>query len=278
MYYNFFKDSKFSNVQECLDSSMKVACKNGIGINKKQACVITREMEDKFWEMELLGDKNPRVLLNTMIYLNGYHFGLRSGAEHRSLSLNQLLVSDTSITYTEKASKCNQGGLKHRKVIPKKVTHHQNLEKPERCHVRLIKLYISHLPSIDKENLFYLTPLSAVNSNIWYSTVPVGHNPLSKCVSNLCKLAGFNGFFYNHSLRATLATRLYEENVDEQLIMERTGHRSVSGVRSYKRTSDCMKQNLSNIINVGGSMATSNSHSTSGITINNSTVTINYFK
>ena len=52
----------------------------------------------------------------------------------------------------------------------------------------------------------------------------------------------------NHSLRATCATRLYQSNIDEQIIMERTGHRSVSGVRAYKRTSEVQMENCSAII------------------------------
>ena len=53
---------------------------------------------------------------------------------------------------------------------------------------------------------------------------------MSKC--------GFSGHYNNHSRRATCATRLFANNVDEQLIQEVTGHRSHDGVRSYKRTSD----------------------------------------
>ena len=51
----------------------------------------------------------------------------------------------------------------------------------------------------------------------------------------------------NHSLRATAATRLYQSGIDEQLVMERTGHRSLEGVRSYKRTSDTQREVSSDI-------------------------------
>ena len=49
-----------------------------------------------------------------------------------------------------------------------------------------------------------------------------------------------DGFYTNHSLQATTATHLFHYDVDEQLIMERTGHRLTDRVRSYKRL--CMKQ------------------------------------
>ena len=43
------------------------------------------------------------------------------------------------------------------------------------------------------------------------------------------------------SLRVTSATRLFQSGIDEQLIMSHTGHRSVYGVRSYKRISEEQK-------------------------------------
>ena len=58
------------------------------------------------------------------------------------------------------------------------------------------------------------------------------------------------GYKTNHSLRATAATRLFHAGVDEQLIMEWTGHRSLDGVRSYKRTSEEQQAALSDIINM----------------------------
>ncbi|XP_046554044.1 uncharacterized protein LOC124263442 [Haliotis rubra] len=60
-------------------------------------------------------------------------------------------------------------------------------------------------------------------------------------------MAGFKGFFTNHSLRATTATRLYESGIDEQLIAERTGHRS-SAIREYKRTSDQLLKVVDDVV------------------------------
>lgn len=70
---------------------------------------------------------------------------------------------------------------------------------------------------------------------------------LAKTVSKLCSKAGFKGFFTNHSLRATAATRLYNAGIDEQLVTEKTGHRS-NAVRSYKRTSDDQQSAVSSIL------------------------------
>ena len=68
-------------------------------------------------------------------------------------------------------------------------------------------------------------------------------------MSRVCSLAGIDGFKTNHSLRVTAATRLFQAGVDEQLIMKRTGHRSIDGVRTYKRVSQQQEENLSSILN-----------------------------
>ena len=67
-------------------------------------------------------------------------------------------------------------------------------------------------------------------------------------MSNMCSKAGIAGYKTNHSLRATAASRLYHKGIDEQLIMERTGHRSLEGVRSYKRTEEQQQIAVSNVL------------------------------
>lgn len=82
--------------------------------------------------------------------------------------------------------------------------------------------------------MFYLTPIQNPKSKVWYKVTPVGENTLAKTVKRLCGVAGIQGHKTNHSLRVTAATRVFHEGVDEQLTMERTGHKSLDGVRAYK--------------------------------------------
>ena len=66
----------------------------------------------------------------------------------------------------------------------------------------------------------------------------------------MCEQAGIPGFRTNHSLRATTATRLHQSGcVEEQEIMQRTGHRSTEAVRSYKRTSREQLEQVSDVLN-----------------------------
>ncbi|XP_048240336.1 uncharacterized protein KIAA1958-like [Haliotis rufescens] len=234
---------------------MKLLARKGIGVEKRQADVITEQQEDVLWETGILGEDTPQKLLDTLVYLIGLNFALRAGDEHRYLrsgsnSQLQLLMSSNGVKqlkYTEDISKTNRGGLKHRKVERKHVTISSNEENPGRCLVRLYEKYMSLRPVHGKCDAFYLRPLRYTAGKVWFADAAVGIHPLRSTVSRLCKAAGFSGFYTNHSLRATTATRLYDSGVDEQLIAEKTGHKSIA-IRSYKRTSKEMADTVDSIV------------------------------
>ena len=82
---------------------------------------------------------------------------------------------------------------------------------------------------------------------MWYTLQARGKHKIEGVVAKLCDRAGFSGKRTNHSARASAASNLYEQGIDEQLIQEKTGHRSVA-VRSYKRTSNRQLKNVSDIL------------------------------
>ena len=226
----------------------------GLGTRKRQAEPISVSEESTLWDKGLLGSSSPQTLLDTIVFYCGLFFALRSGQEHRSLNVNQIeLVECTDgqpyLRYTENISKNNAGGIAQRNITPKQVVHHSNEENPSRCFVSLYREYVRHCPTERKTGAFYLTPLKRPKEDVWYSNTAVGHNTLDKTVKRLCAAAGIQGFKTNHSLRVTNATRLFQSGMDEQLIMCRTGHRSIEGVRTYKRISEELKEDLSHVLN-----------------------------
>lgn len=161
------------------------------------------------------------MLLDTLVYYIGLCFALRSGQEHHRLrhcpSQIRLVerVGTTPCLVYEDVSKTNQGGLQYRKCERKEVVF--NTDNPQRCLIRLYKQYQSKYPKSRPDGAFYLQPLVNPKS-VWYSKQPVGHNTLTNTVRRLCHEAGKGGFFTNHSLRTSAATRLYHTGIDEQLI------------------------------------------------------------
>ena len=65
----------------------------------------------------------------------------------------------------------------------------------------------------------------------------VGHNTLSGMLKEIMKAGNLDlTGKSNHSLQATSISWMYESNVPENLIMERSGHLPASGVHSYEHT------------------------------------------
>lgn len=96
----------------------------------------------------------------------GLYFALRSESEHRQLKNGDIEVVERPeevayVVYNESTSKNNSGGLKNCKVKPRSFLHYVNKDNPQRCFVRLLKLYREHRPSSDTmdHDAFYLTPI-----------------------------------------------------------------------------------------------------------------------
>lgn len=249
-------DPKFEKLANVLNNQMKSLSAQGHHCSREKAEVISVDDENKMWQDGILGDANPKQLVETLLFQIGMHFALRAGSEHRNLRVGErsqfAIKYDKEadlefLEYCEDTSKSNQGGLKHRKISKKVVRAYENKTCPERCIVRLYRKYLEHRP-VDREiDDFYLRPLANPSTDVWYAAQPMGKNKLSTVVASLAKEVGIEGKVTNHSLRATAATRLYHSKLDEQLVMERTGHRS-SAVREYKRTSNDQLREISNVL------------------------------
>lgn len=93
-------------------------------------------------------------------------------------------------------------------------------------------MFEKYLSALGNRGFFFRRPLS---TGLRYSEAVVGVNKLKTFVATMCKKAGIEGNFTNHSGKRTCATMLFDAGIDEQEIMSRTGHRSEKGLRQYKR-------------------------------------------
>ena len=111
---DIYKDPKFVYFRSVFDSVLKNLHKRGIGTSRKQAEVISYELEESLWSKGVLGDDELQKLVDSFFGLN---LALRSGREHRNLrpdmlELKELCHSNPYILYTECGSKNNPGGLR----------------------------------------------------------------------------------------------------------------------------------------------------------------------
>ena len=246
---------RFIKLHNAIDNVFKQLRKDGIGSGSKHAEIVTKVEENQLWEAGVLGTSDPKTLLRTVFYLNGKNFCLRGGQEHRELKISQLTwvsCPQEGYIYTENASKNQSGGFAQLSVEHKVVPVYASTAGPERCHIQILDLYLSKLPTeAIQANNFYVRPLRCVPkiaSKPWFSAVPVGRNTLTSMFREMCAEAGVQGHKTNHSLRATVASELFAAGVPERIIQERTGHRSLKALHTYERTSVKQHQTVSEIL------------------------------
>ena len=54
---------------------------------------------------------------------------------------------------------------------------------------------------------------------MWYSDLPYGKNKICSNVKTICEIVKIEGKFTNHSLRATSASRMFDQCIPEQVII-----------------------------------------------------------
>lgn len=255
-HWKLLNEECLKDIRFTLDNVMKLRTSQGVGTTVKQAQVLNNFDEELLWNLGLLGTSTPSILLNTVVFLIGKGCVLRAGKEHRSLrsppfdsqfKFIRNNSGETVLRYSEEiGSKTNKGGLKHRKVEPKVVDVYA-IEDKLRCPLTIISTYLDRLPVQRTCKAFYLQPRKKFRPGMWYLDKPVSENKLRDVIKDICESAGLPGFYTNHSLRSTSATTMYQGDIDEQIIQEITGHRSLA-VRSYKRTCDKQRKEASNCI------------------------------
>ena len=174
-------------------------------------------------------------------YYNGINFVLRGGQEHRDFKISQLKFYSVEnpekptekvevIKYTEFGSKNRPGGRCQLNLTNKVILRYCVCPRVgERCHVHLLKDYLSKLPkcAYEQDILYWKEcskqPISKADA--WYKACPLGHNTLDTKLKTILQLDGLKTENRsNHSLRATAITRMQEEKVPENIIMEQSGH------------------------------------------------------
>jgi len=237
-------------LRRALDAEMRQATQQGVGMQSKmeERQEITEEDEATLWKMGLMGCQSARSLLSTLYFYNGKLFGLRS-KEHRNLRCYNFRIDFESVTYDESFSKTYHGGLKDLKYKPRVVKHVCCAGKDvnhQPCIVNCYATYMEKVKHLAKDiDAFYFKPNP--NTQVFtFCSSPVGINTLNKILPNLCEKAGLERKT-SHCLRITCASRLFQNQVEEKLIRDRTGHRS-NALFKYEKSSLQQQTMVSNLL------------------------------
>ena len=220
--WKLIEGSQFGKLRNVLDNLMKERAKNNIGNVKRQAHVLSYDVENQLWESGLLGEENPDQLRRTVLFLIGLNIGLRAGDEHHALRRDTPdLPSQLSFRRNDRGVRClvyqedttsktNDGGLNHMRKERKIVWVYPS-ENKVHCPVRIIDKYVSLLPVAKKDTKkpnFYLRSLEKYTPAQWYGEQIVGLNTLKKVVSEMSKQANLDGFLGGLSLHCLHASRM----------------------------------------------------------------------
>ena len=244
-------NSTFKPLHQLLNRLYQDLHAQGVGTVKKQAEAISVSEEDRLWMTGTIGLHSPLALLFAVFYYNGLNFVLRGGQEHREFKISQLefrTVSDPDapgkdiecVRYTEHGSKNRPGGRHQLNLENKVVVQYAQLDRGERCHVRMLRLYLSKLhESAFQEDVFYWKPRDNLPDSAdepWYTRKILGHNVLGQLLKRMCGRAGIDSTNKtNHSLRATAISRMFQSGVPQKVVMNRSGHLSKEGLVPYER-------------------------------------------
>ena len=257
LYWRLIEDRDCRDVRTVLDNVMKERAQMNLGLVSRQADLITYDMEQKLWSLNLLGDDTPDKLRLTCYFYLGLRFCLRSVQDHYCLrrgtpnSKSQLTVKSCQgkkvLVYIEDAvTKTHDGGLKDRKRDRKKGALFES-DNPDRDPVRFVQKYLSLCPRYYDKSNFYLQSLRKPIPSQWYGYQVVGEKTIGRFIPDLMKSAGYKGYYTGHSLRRTRGSCLFQAGVQRKLVKETTGHTS-DAVDAYQITSDEQKQQISNIL------------------------------
>ncbi len=92
------------------------------------------------------------------------------------------------------------------------------------CPVASLIKYLSKIPSDTKA--LYLKPrmTAAPTDSVWYTPAPLGINKLAQILPEMCKEAGTQAVYTNHSLRATAVQKLSDAGLEAREIVTVGGH------------------------------------------------------
>ena len=103
----------YPRLHNAMDYHFRLLRCYGIGVERKQAAIISPEQEKKMWQKGVLGVHSPKVLLQRVFFYNGKNFCLRGRHEHETMRFSQMVCNKNPdrYTYYEFGSKNHSGGI-----------------------------------------------------------------------------------------------------------------------------------------------------------------------
>ncbi len=234
-------DKSFPVSKSALARKKKELKSLGKGNRPNRAQCLTDQEEELLWERGALGDSTPDVLRNTMWFLCTKLLGFRGKHESEQLLWSDLKIETSElgeyIEFNERLSKTRDGvnGIA-RDFQPKMFP---NTVQPERCPLRLYRLYLSHRPKTQQAQKFFIHTNKHPRATTWYIDSNMGVNEVAKTMKNIATDGGLSGRFTNHSVRRTMCSQLLNSGKFSAVtVAQLTGHKDPNSLKQYMTASE----------------------------------------
>ncbi|CAG2237633.1 unnamed protein product [Mytilus edulis] len=214
---NLIEVKEFKHSRDVLTSKKKYLRQQGKGNRPNQADPFTREEIDMLYQKGLLG--NAQSLLNTVFLNNSMYFGMRSRTEHEHLRWGDVELKTTS-------------------------------SGNQRCPIQMYLLYAQKRPVNMKEDeaKFYVGINNKASSGEWFKNMAMGKNTIGKIVKTMAEEGGIEGRKVNHSARKTGITTLIHNGVQDTLVQQHSGHKSLASINNYSKASINQQREMSSVL------------------------------
>ncbi|XP_076116121.1 uncharacterized protein LOC143083721 [Mytilus galloprovincialis] len=195
---------------------------------------------------------NAQSLLNTVFLNNSMYFGMRSRTEHEHLRWGDVELKTTSsgeryLEYSERATKTRTGVNSDSRAFPPKMFEDKG---NQRCPIQMYLLYAQKRPVNMKgdEAKFYVGINNKASSGEWFKHMAMGKNTIGKIVKTMAGEGGIEGRKVNRSARKTGITTLIHNGVQDTLVQQHSGHKSLASINDYSKASINQQREMSSIL------------------------------
>jgi len=249
----------FAKVRETLKMKQRQLKSDGKGNLPNKKDPISSDDIEQLWKADQLGTSTPDSILQTLWLYTTIHFGLRGCQEHRDMCWGDVTLKHDGdgrefLEFSERQTKTRTGDNPRdiRTVKPKLWA---NVNNPDRCPIRIYKLYAEKRPTgfSEPSSPFYVAATTIHHPSpqeTWFKRNPIGVNKISSMMKRMVERAGLNPDkkLSNHSARKHLVQKLNDFNVPANQIMQISGHKNIHSINNYSHINEVQHRHISEIL------------------------------
>jgi hypothetical protein len=243
--YDIIDDPEFKPSKNAFQAQCVVLKKKGLaGVAYHPP--IPKEDLKRLYESNCFDISTPVGLQRKVFFEIQIHFCRRAMEGLRELTVDDFVLGTTAngtecLFSTDELEKNHQADDENADISMMVAT------GSSACPVSSYKFYLKMLnPKLS--TLFQRPKASTPSTGCWYDNQVIGVKTLQGMMKSISKEANLSKIYTNHSIRATSITILDESGVHSRDICSVSGHTSEKSLRSYCKTSNKRKEEMSTLI------------------------------